>query len=171
MEVTEVRQGTAVGHVDRFQDADDPVGVGGVSAMVFHDDIDIVFFGEGGELGEAVGDFFGGFRRRALAEGVNPYAVAAEEFGGFDPDFVIFDCFQALFFGVGSEVTQSVTHNENAFDSVVIAAFFQFFKVSLFPDFVCEELIDVFDGIDAVCLFRVFGESEVIEGVGSQFSV
>ena len=62
VEVSEVGKGAAVIEADISEDLGHPGSVGGKSAMVFDNDVNLVIFGEGGEGSEsfdAVGGFFG----------------------------------------------------------------------------------------------------------------
>ena len=96
VEVSEVGEGATVVEADVGEDFGHPGSVGGEAAMVLDDDVDLVVFGEGGEGGEsfdAVGGFF--VVGSSFSVGVDADGVAAEEFGGFDPLFVLVDGFLA----------------------------------------------------------------------------
>ena len=67
-----------------------------LAPVVLDDDIDPVRLGELTETSQAVGREFLLFLVVALAAGVDPDAVAAEELRGFDPTVVIAHCLCTL---------------------------------------------------------------------------
>ena len=162
-EVAEVGEGAAVGEVDSFHDTSEPCAVAGESTVIFHDDIEFVGGGEFGELAEAISGALELFFVGACAAGVDADGVAAECFGGFDPFEVIFNSLTAFGFVGVTEVSFAVDHDQQLFDAGVGSAFVEFGEVGGVFGFVLEELVDVFDGVDAEFLFGGGGEVEVIK--------
>ncbi len=89
--------------------------------------------------------------------------MAAEEFGGFDPLLVLVNGFLATGIGAGSKGAFSINHDENVGHAEIGNALLEFTEVGGVLGFVFEELVDVFEGGDAVGLLGVFRPGHVVE--------
>lgn len=169
VEVPEIRERAAVVEADVLQDLGHPGSVRGKSAVVFHDDIDVVIGGEGREGGEAfhaIGGLFvigGSFAVRVYAN-----RVATEEFRGLDPALVIVDRFLAFFLGCFADVAFAIDHDEDVGHAEIGNAFVQFTEVFFVLGLVLEKLIDVFEGVDAVVFLGIFRPFHVGHLAGSE---
>ena len=89
--------------------------------------------------------------------------MAAEEFGGFDPLLVLVDGFLTFGVGAGAEVAFAIDHDEDVGHAEVGDAFLEFAEVGAVLGLVFEELVDVFEGGDAVGFLGVFRPRHVVE--------
>lgn len=89
--------------------------------------------------------------------------MAAEEFGGFDPLLVLVDGFLTTGIGAGSKGAFSINHDENVGHAEIGNALLEFTEVGFVLGFVLEELVDVFEGGDAVGFLSVCGPGHVVE--------
>lgn len=83
--------------------------------------------------------------------------MAAEEFGGFDPFFVVIDGGLAFFFRFGTNVALAVDHDEDVGQIKVSDASFEFGEVCLVLGFVFEERIYVFESVNVVVFLHIGG--------------
>ena len=139
--------------------------------MVFHDHADIEGLGQRAELRQAIGREFGLLLTGPGAVGVHPDAVAAEEFGGFQPFYVVFHGLFTFGFIRVAEIALAVTHNEHPGHTMVVGAFFEAFEVFLVGGLVHPELVDVFHAADAEIALRDEREIEVIQLAGKKGEV
>jgi len=172
VEVSEIGEGAAVIEADVLEDLGHPGAVGREAAVVFDDHVDFVVFGEVGERGQAfdaVDRFF--VLIFAFATGINTNGVAAEEFGGFDPAFVIVDGFLAAFFCSGADIAFAIDHDEDVVHAEVGDALLEFAEVGHVLGFVLEEAVDVFEGVDPVGFFGVGGPVHVFHFASAEGAV
>ena len=162
VEVAKVGEGTTVGKVDGSEDFGEPLAVGGVSAVILDEDVDVVFGGKGGEFVEAIGDLFGRFFWSALAIGVDPNGMASESFRGGDPALVFVDGLVALFLGGRSDAAFAIDHDEDIGHPEVVDAGVEVGEVGFVFRLVFEELIDVLQRVNAVIVFGVLGQSRLL---------
>lgn len=163
VEVAEVGERATVGQVDGGEDSGEPLAVRRIAAMVFDNDVDVVIGSESREFVETVSDLFGGFFGCAVAVGVDPNGVAAKGLGSSDPGLVLVDCFVAFLFGHSSDLSFAIDHDEDVGHTEILHALIEVGEILFVFGFVFEELIDVFQGVDAVGLLGVFGPVEVAQ--------
>lgn len=89
--------------------------------------------------------------------------MAAEEFGGFDPLLVLVDGFLTIGVGAGAEGAFTIDHDKNVGHAEIRDALFEFAEVGGVLCLVLEELVDVFEGGDAVGFLGVGGPRHVVE--------
>jgi len=161
-EVAKVGQGTATGMVDLFYHFHQPVGIAGETTVVFNYDIEVHRRTEFGKSGQTIGGEFDLFFPSPGASCVHPDGMAAKVLRSMKPFFVILYGLTAAGVVRITDIAFTVAHDKKGFYSQIAGPSFHFVEVALVQGLIHEELVYVFDGMNAV-IFGHFGKVEVVD--------
>ena len=139
--------------------------------MVLHEDSHVHLGGIIGQPREPIGRKLLLFLRRALARRVHPDRVAAEPLGRLDPWEMVLDRLGAGGTLGITEIAEAIAHDQDVRHALVLRPLGKVCQVGRILRLVLEELVDIFDRVDAKLLLGGAGEIEIVELAGEEGAV